>query len=73
MIRRWIKNIIKETMLENMSPCNITVIESEDSDIKLKINGGIFVDSKIHLSKKDNLSIEGSEIRMNEGTFINMD
>jgi hypothetical protein len=52
MIRNWIKKIIREVMIENFPPCNITVVDSEKSNIKLKIKGGTFVDSNIKIGKE---------------------
>ena len=73
MIRKWLKNIIKETLLESFPACNITIIDSEKSNVKLQIKGGTFVDSEIKISKefaKEKVKIGGSNITQNKGTFI---
>ncbi len=73
MIRKWIKKIIKEALMENFPRCDITIIDSEKSNIKLNIKGGTFVDSQIKISKefsKEDVKIEGIYVIQNKGTFI---
>jgi hypothetical protein len=73
MIRNWIKKIIREVMIENFPPCNITVFDSEKSNIKLRLKGGIFVNSNIKISKeflKEEVLIEETIVEHKKGSFI---
>ncbi len=72
-IKNWLKKIIKETILENFPSCNITIVDSEKSDIKLSLHGGTFVNSKIKFSKEmlhKFINISQCNISQDEGPFI---
>ena len=73
-IRNWLKKIIHESIVENFPPINITVIENDESQHTLKLENGIFNNSKIIMRKNKNVSIEKSLINAPvDGTFITME
>ncbi len=72
-IRNWFKKLIIEAVKESFPPCDITIIDSEKSNIKLKIEGGTFVDSEIKISKefsREDVIIKGANVEQNQGIFI---
>lgn len=72
MIRKWLKNIVREVLLESFPACNISVMDSDKSNIKLFIEGGNFVDSTIRMDKidpKDSVSITHCRIENTNESF----
>ncbi len=72
-IRKWIKKIIKETLIENFPSCNITITDSDKSDIKLILKGGTFINSSIKMDKefmKKSIHVEECYVQQDEGPFI---
>lgn len=75
MIRNWLKKIIKEVLLENFPACNITVIDSETSDLKMILKKGTFVNSHIKMYgiDKKKVDVQHCFIQQDEGTFIDVE
>lgn len=75
-IRNWIKNIIRETILENFPSMNITITDSNESNIKAKFEHTIFNDSQIIFSKElkgEMLDVSNCDINTKDKPFIDME
>ncbi len=51
-IRNWIKKIVAEAMRENFPPFAIEIMEGQDTENKVTLTGGYYVNSSIRISKR---------------------
>lgn len=62
MIRKWLKNIIKDTLIENFPPCNIVVEIPKETSCNLKIDNTNFNNSIIKVRNSDIININSCSI-----------
>ena len=72
-IRNWLKNIIKESVRENFPPIDISVTKENDSQYIINITNGIFNDSRITVTNKEKINLDGCMINQpKDKSFINL-